>query len=168
MIEKLFPDLYIKSIFDMPLDMFKEKGINVLIFDIDNTVAPFDVAQADDKTADFFEYLRNEGFSLCLLSNNTQQRVELFNKKLKTYPVWKAGKPGIKKLNEVLAYFGAENKNAAMIGDQVFTDMFCAHRAGVLAVYTMPICDRDQMITKVKRGAEKIVLKIYKKRRGLK
>ncbi len=164
MLENFFPDVYVKSIFDMPLEDFKAKGIRVLIFDIDNTVAPFDVAEPDDKTADFFEYLRQQGFSLCLLSNNNRKRVELFNRKLKALPVWKAGKPGIKKLNEVIKNFGADNKSAAMIGDQVFTDMYCAHRANVLAVYTEPICNRDQLITKVKRGAEKIVLNIYKTR----
>ena len=167
MLEMFFPDIYIKSIFDLPLNDFKKRGIDTLFFDIDNTVAPFDVAVADEKTAAFFAELKKEGFKVCLLSNNNKNRVEIFNRNLKAYPVWKAGKPGTKKINHVIKKLGSSIKSSAMIGDQVFTDMYCAHRAGILAVYTKPICNRDQLITKVKRGAEKIVLKIYKKRTGI-
>ena len=62
---------------------------------------------------------------------------------------------------------GVDKKSTAIIGDQVFTDMYCGHRAGILAIYTEPICSRDQLITKVKRGAEKIVLNIYKRRNSI-
>ena len=43
-LERFFPDLYIQSIYDLPLAELKEMGIRGLVFDIDNTVAPFDVA----------------------------------------------------------------------------------------------------------------------------
>ena len=167
MLKMFFPDIYIKSIFDLPLDDFKKRGITALFFDIDNTVAPFDVAMPDEKTTAFFSELKKEGFKVCLLSNNNKKRVELFNRPLKAHAVWKAGKPGVKKLNHVIKKLGETKHTSAIVGDQVFTDMYCAHRAGVLAVYTEPICNRDQLITKVKRGAEKIVLKIYKKRTGI-
>ena len=167
MLEMFFPDIYIKSIFDLPLDDLKKRGINTLFFDIDNTVASFDVAVPDEKTAGFFGKLKEEGFKVCLLSNNNKKREELFNRPLKAHAVWKAGKPGIKKLRQVIRKLGETKYTSAIVGDQVFTDMYCAHRAGILAVYTEPICSRDQLITKVKRGAEKIVLKIYKKRAGI-
>ncbi|MCJ7856488.1 YqeG family HAD IIIA-type phosphatase [Lachnospiraceae bacterium NSJ-143] len=166
MLERFFPDLYVKSIFDIPTEELKKRGIKALVFDIDNTVAPFDVAEPDDRTAGLFKSFASEGFSLCLLSNNNKERVELFNRKLGAIAVFKAGKPGIKKLNEAMKNMGSDKSSTAVIGDQVFTDMYCAHRAGVLAIYTEPICSRDQLITKVKRGAERFVLNIYKRRKG--
>ena len=48
-LERFFPDLYIQSIYDLPLAELKEMGIRGLVFDIDNTVAPFDVADPDEK-----------------------------------------------------------------------------------------------------------------------
>jgi HAD superfamily phosphatase (TIGR01668 family) len=164
MFECFFPDIYVKSIFELPLEELKKRGIKALIFDIDNTVAPFDIAEPDDKTAELFEEFRKNGFSLCLFSNNNETRVNLFNRKLKAHAVWRAGKPGVKKLNDAMKAMGANKNSTAIVGDQVFTDMYCGHRAGVLAIYTEPICSRDQLITKVKRGAEKIVLNIYKRR----
>jgi len=164
-LERFFPDIYIHSIFDLPIGELKKRGIRALVFDIDNTVAPYDIAEPDDKTAELFNYLKSEGFSLCLLSNNNEKRVTVFNRKLQAHTVWKAGKPGIKKLFAIMDKMGTDKSSTAVVGDQVFTDMYCAHRAGVLAIYTEPICGRDQLITKVKRGAEKIVLLIYKRKK---
>ena len=56
-LERFFPDLYIQSIYDLPLAELKEMGIRGLVFDIDNTVAPFDVADPDEKLIDFFAQL---------------------------------------------------------------------------------------------------------------
>ena len=164
MFERFYPDIYLKSIFDIPTEKFKAMGISALVFDIDNTLAPFDVAEPDSKTLEFLKYLSKEGFSLCLLSKNNKNRVYTFNEKIKAVPVFKAGKPGTKKLFEAMNYMKSQKNSTALIGDQVFTDMYCAHRAGILAVYTEPMCNRDQFITKIKRGAEKIVLNTYKKK----
>jgi HAD superfamily phosphatase (TIGR01668 family) len=92
--------------------------------------------------------------------------VHLFNKKLGALAVHKAGKPGIIKLNRALEIMGVTPDSAAMIGDQVFTDMWCGHRAGLLCIMTAPICDRDQIQTKVKRGLERQVMKTYFKKYG--
>ena len=62
--------------------------------------------------------------------------------------------------------FHAENVGHIMIGDQVFTDMWCGHRAGLLCIMPAPICDRDQIQTKVKRGLERQVMKTYFKKYG--
>ena len=82
MIEKLFPDIYIENIFLLPTDKFKKMGIRALVFDIDNTVAPFDQAEADDDILKFLEKLKKDGFRLCFLSNNSKKRVEKFNEKI--------------------------------------------------------------------------------------
>ena len=61
-LERFFPDLYIQSIYDLPLAELKEMGIRGLVFDIDNTVAPFDVADPDEKLIDFFCPAAGNGF----------------------------------------------------------------------------------------------------------
>ena len=43
LLERFFPDIYVKSVFELPLEDLKKLGIRGLVFDIDNTVAPFDV-----------------------------------------------------------------------------------------------------------------------------
>lgn len=166
-LDRFFPDLYIQSIYELPLTELKEMGIRGLVFDIDNTIAPFDVPEPDQKLIDFFHDLKKQGFRLMILSNNNKERVHLFNQNLPALAVHKAGKPGIKKLHHALSLLHLAPSEAAMIGDQVFTDMWCGHRGGLYSIMTAPICNRDQLITKVKRGAERQVMKIYFKRNGL-
>lgn len=165
-LERFFPDIYVKSVYELPLEDLKAKGIKGLVFDIDNTVAPFDTAEPDDDLIELFLFLRKQGFRLCILSNNNKERVQLFNKNLKTLAVHKAGKPGVKKLRLALAKLKLSQENTAIVGDQVFTDMWCGHKAGLTCILTAPICNRDQLVTKVKRGIEKQVLKVYFKREG--
>ena len=87
LLERFYPDIYVNSVFEMPLEDMKKLGIRGLVFDIDNTVAPFDVAEPDQEIVELFAYLRKQGFKLCILSNNTKDRVHLFNKKLGTLAV---------------------------------------------------------------------------------
>ena len=94
----IFPDIYIPSVYELPLNELKKKGIRGLVFDIDNTIAPYDVAEPDENIIKLFQMLKKEGFRICILSNNNKKRVKTFNQKLKVLAVHKAGKPGIKKL----------------------------------------------------------------------
>lgn len=162
--DKLFPDVYIKSVFELPVDKLIERGIHTLVFDIDNTIAPFDVAEPEENIIELFAYLKKQGFQICILSNNNKKRITIFNRRLRALAVYGAGKPGTKKLLSALQRMHTTPGHAAMIGDQVFTDMWCGHRAGMYCIMTAPICNRDQLVTKVKRGLERQVMKLYFRR----
>ncbi len=166
MLKRFYPALYIRSIYELPIEELKKAGIKALVFDIDNTVAPYDMPEADESMTDLFHTLKKEGFRLCLLSNNNKKRVHLFNEKLGALAVYKAGKPGIGKLKKAMEKMGTDENSTAMIGDQLFTDIYCGNRAHMLTILTAPVCDRDQFVTWIKRGVEKLVLKKYLKRSG--
>ena len=89
MLEKLFPDIYIKSIAELPIEELKKRGIKALVFDIDNTISPYDVAEPDDDALAVLDKLKNEGFKICLLSNNKEQRICLLYTSKPMFP-WKA------------------------------------------------------------------------------
>jgi len=82
MLELLQPDEYIVSVFDIDLDGIKDKGIRGLIIDIDNTLVSWKTKTADKKILDWFEILEEKGLRVCLLSNNTKDRVVRFTEKL--------------------------------------------------------------------------------------
>ncbi len=167
MLQKLYPDLYIESIFHLPIDLLKKKKIKGLVFDIDNTLAPYDVQEPSPMVIEALKRLLDEGFRICLLSNNTKKRVGEFNKKLGLrYVCWgvKPLKPGI---NKAMALIGTKTSNTAIIGDQIFTDVWCGRRIGVFSILVKPMVDRDQIFTKVKRGIEKKIIKSYIKHRKI-
>ena len=160
-LERFFPDIYINSIYELPLEELKKLGIRALVFDIDNTISPFDVAEPEESAVELLRFLRKNGFQICILSNNKQKRVARFNRKIRALAVHRAGKPGVRKLKEALRRMNVTPQEAAMVGDQVFTDMWCGHRAKMFCIMTKPICARDQLVTRVKRGAERWVMKRY-------
>ena len=164
MFKSLYPKEYRPSVFEIDYDRLKNEGRFGLIFDLDNTVAPFDVPLPDEKTARFFRGLRESGFGLCLLSNNAGDRVEKFNESLGLCAISKAGKPGGKGVKKALALLGADEGRAALIGDQIFTDVWCGNRLGIYTVLVKPMSDRDELSVKLKRGLEKIVIRSYLKK----
>lgn len=163
MIRKLYPKAYISSIFDMDITALKNKGIKGIIFDIDNTLVPYDEAEPNEAIIGFFKKLRSEGFKITLVSNNTEDRVLKFNEKLKVFALHKARKPLTGAFKKALALMDCSKEEAVIVGDQVFTDVYGGNSAGISTILVQPVSDKDEWITKVKRGLEKRVIKSYEK-----
>lgn len=164
MLECFFPKKYYNSIYDISLDNLHSKNIKGIIFDIDNTLAPFDVKYPDEKIKQFFETLKKEGFKSSLVSNNKESRVRLFNSKLKLPYIARAGKPRLKGIKKAMYLMKTDVNSTAFVGDQLFTDMWAGNRIGMYTILVKPISQRDEWTVKLKRGLEKQVLKIYFRR----
>lgn len=163
MLRRLYPKTYLKSIFEIDTKMLKEQGIKGIIFDIDNTLVPYDVAYPTEEIIDFFERLKKEGFQICLASNNTEDRVVKFNEHLKVFAIHKSGKPRRRGLHKAMELMNLQKDQVAMVGDQIFTDVFAGNRAGAHSILVVPVSDKDEWITKIKRGIEKKVVQHYEK-----
>ncbi len=166
MLEFLYPKEYQDSVHHIAYERLKKMGINNLIFDIDNTLAPFDVVEATAEIIALLDELKGKGFKICLLSNNGEQRVVRFNKILKLYAVHKAGKPGSRGIKKALALLEAKKDSTALIGDQIFTDVWCGNRQGLYTILVKPISVRDEFSVKLKRGIESVVVQSYVKKHG--
>lgn len=163
MIKKLYPTKAINSIYDLPVEALKQEGKKGIIFDIDNTLAPYDEAEPTEQMIMFFEKLQKEGFKITLVSNNTEDRVVKFNERLKVLALHKAQKPSRKNLRKAVTLMGCEINEAVMVGDQIFTDVYGGNRVGLQTYLVQPISDRDEWQTKVKRGLERQVIKQYQR-----
>ena len=164
MISFLFPDQYMDSVYDIDYEALMSAGITNLIYDIDNTLQPFDVADPSLETVELFAGLRGRGYRICLLSNNSHARVESFSAPLQHLSVAfvaRAGKPGRRGLSRAMAMIGATNADTALIGDQVFTDVWCAKRNGVYSILVKPLSRRDELSVKIKRIAERPIVRMY-------
>lgn len=166
MFKQLYPYKYIDSIFDLPLETLKKKGIRGLIFDIDNTLSPYDCPEPDEKTRQFFARAQRLGFSVCLLSNNSKERVFLYNRQIKVYTVARAAKPLRHGMKQALKKLRLSPAQVLFVGDQIFTDVWCGNRCGIRTVLVTPCSDKDEWITKIKRGLEGKVIAHHKKTTG--
>lgn len=166
MFERFFPNAFYNTIFDVDYSKLKEEGYKGLMFDIDNTLVPFDVAHPTQEIIDLFTDLKARGFKICLVSNNNETRVFRFNERLKVFAVSKALKPMRRNLRKAMKLMGTQVENSAFIGDQLFTDIWGGNRLGLMTILVKPIAEKEEWITKIKRSTEKKVLDLYLKARN--
>lgn len=163
MFEKFFPDEYMASTYVIPFEKLYEEGFRGVIFDIDNTLVPHG-APADERARKLFGRLRGIGFESCLISNNQEARVKMFNKDIGTRYIFNAHKPSVKNYVRAMEMMGTDRTNTIFVGDQLFTDVWGAKRAGIRNILVKPIHPKEEIQIVLKRYLEKIVLHFYKKR----
>lgn len=161
----LYPDLILKNIKEITLEILNKNNIKGLILDIDNTLVDFDKKLLDG-TEKWCEELKEQGIKMCILSNtNKLNKVKKVAEVLNLEYLYFAHKPnkkGFKRATEILKL---KPQNIAVVGDQIFTDVLGGNRSKMFTILTKPIDERDIWITKLKRPFEKLVLKKYLKRK---
>ena len=164
MFERFFPDEYVASTYIIPFEKMYEEGYRGVIFDIDNTLVPHG-APADERAKKLFQRLRQIGFESCLISNNQEPRVKMFNEEIKTRYIFNAHKPSTKNYIKAMEEMGTTKENTVFIGDQLFTDVWGAKRAGIHNILVKPIHPKEEIQIVLKRYLERIVLHFYKKQK---
>ena len=149
---------------DVSASFLKAQGVRVLLSDIDNTLAPYEQPEPDEHICAWLEELANAGIQVAFLSNNHAQRVELFNKQLSRPCRYDAHKPLRANALRLLKELGASKREAALLGDQIFTDVLCAHHTGIRAILVPPIKDKTDAGTRFKRYLERGILRRYYKK----
>lgn len=162
MFESFFPDEYVASTYVIPFEKLYEQGFRGVIFDIDNTLVPHG-APADERAKKLFRRLEDIGFHSCLISNNQEPRVRMFNKDIGTEYIYNAHKPSTKNYIRAMEIMGTDRTNTFFVGDQLFTDVWGAKRAGIRSILVKPIHPKEEIQIVLKRYLEKIVLHFYKK-----
>ena len=162
---KLVPKMYQKDIYHIKYNLLKKKNIEVIIFDIDNTLLKVDELVPSKKLVDFIENLKKD-FKIIIASNNTKKRVQLVGDKLKCDYLYSMMKP-TKKIKKFLIKKGYHDmKKVMIIGDQIVTDILMGNRLGIYTVMVDPISNNDLKITYFNRFLEKIIMKIMGIKRG--
>ena len=162
MIKTFYPDDYMNSTYEIPFEMLYDEGYRGVIFDIDNTLVPHG-APADERAKALFAHLKELGFDCCLLSNNKEPRVKMFNQEVNVHYIFDAHKPSRKNYEKAMELMGTDKKNTIFVGDQLFTDVWGAKRTGIRNVLVKPIHPKEEIQIVIKRYLEKVVLFFYKR-----
>ncbi|MCD7837155.1 MAG: YqeG family HAD IIIA-type phosphatase [Lachnospiraceae bacterium] len=162
MFECFYPDYEEKSAYEIDYEILYEKGFRGIIFDIDNTLVPHG-APADDRAVELFKRLHGIGFKTVLLSNNKEPRVKSFNDRVGSQYIFKAGKPAQSGYLKAMEKLGTGPDSTIFVGDQLFTDVWGAKKAGIRTYLTKPIDSKEEIQIVLKRYLEKIVLFFYHK-----
>ena len=162
LVERFYPDEYLDSTYSIDFAELAKKGYRGVLFDIDNTLVPHG-APADERAKALFARLKAIGFRCCLISNNQKPRVEMFNKDIQVDYVYNAHKPSTRNYLRAMEIMGTDRRSSVFIGDQLFTDVWGAKRAGIPNILVKPIHPKEEIQIVLKRYLEKIVLHFYKK-----
>ena len=158
MIKKLLPDFTVKNVNILDEKFYEDNKIDAVIFDIDNTLVAHTEPTPPENVLEYFDFLKSIGIKYSVVSNNSIERVESFCKDLGVPYYGKALKPRKKYLKKVLAEMNADAKTTALVGDQLFTDMWGANRMKFLSVLVTAVGEDETSFVSFKRKFEKRIL----------
>ncbi len=158
MLKFLKPKVYEESIFYIDVQTLKENNIKGIIIDIDNTLVEWDKKYASEEAKKWLRNLELEGFRVCLVSNNTKDRVVTFNEELKLPAIHRAIKPRRKSFEKAMDLMETTKDTTAVIGDQIFTDVLGGNRLDLFTILVVPLGKKEENFTKFMRKIEKRVL----------
>lgn len=157
----LFPKAMERSAYDVDYEKLYSIGYRGIIFDIDNTLVEHG-APANARAIELFNRLKALGFKICLLSNNKEERVKMFNDDVNVFYIYKAGKPLRKGYVRAMEIMETDTTNTVSIGDQIFTDTVGANNAGINSILVGRIANHEEIQIVLKRFLEFFVLLFYK------
>ncbi len=163
MLERFYPDSEVDSAYEIDYEGLYAEGFRGIIFDIDNTLVPHG-APADERAMELFARLHRIGFHTLLLSNNKEPRVKMFNDSVGSQYIFRANKPARRGYEEAMERMGTDPGTTVFVGDQLFTDVWGAKKAGIRTFLTKPIHPKEEIQIVLKRRLEWIVLYFYHKR----
>lgn len=136
----LIPNVIVDSITDLTPELLLARGVKFLMMDFDNTIVPYTADIPTEKVEQWLVSMQGSAVTICMVSNSKRDRVRVFCEKRGIPCIQFAKKPfwrvGIKK---ALDRFEVDAKHAAMVGDQIYTDVLGGNCAGATSILVRPI-----------------------------
>lgn len=140
------PDMYKKDIFSINYETLKEKGIKVLIYDIDDTLIPSNETKVNQKTINLIEKLKKD-FKIFLLTNSPKFRSKKIEKQLNVEGYAFSMKPLKFNLNKIIKNY--DKKDVVLIGDRLLTDIKLANNSNIMSILVNPITNYNFIFVKI-------------------
>lgn len=157
----LVPEYRFERFDDATAEFLLSIGVKGVLLDVDNTLEPYEHLLPGERVLAWLKSLEEVGIKTAIVSNNGHERIDLFNGEIGMPSFPNAGKPFKKNLDLAMQTIGTDKHNTVFMGDQILTDVWAAHNAGIRAILVPPINDRRDPLTKFKRLLEKPILKKY-------
>lgn len=136
----LQPDLVLgDSVLSITPDLVKKLALQGLVFDVDETLVPFNETDTTDEVKAWLASLKPL-VSLWLVSNNLNQpRIRRIAEPLGVPYITGAGKPSRRKLRRATSAMNLPIHRVAMVGDRLFTDVLAGNRLGMFTILVDPM-----------------------------
>lgn len=156
-LSRFTPDLIVGSIDEIPLDHMEQAGVRGFLFDLDNTLLDHygEVVQPD--VIEWLDAVRGRGFKAAMVTNAAPERALPLAAGLNMPCVYSARKPLRRGVQAGVKVLGLPPEDVAMVGDQLFTDVWAGRRAGTYTIWVRPETPEEPITTSFKRPLEWLV-----------
>ncbi|NVY96899.1 YqeG family HAD IIIA-type phosphatase [Lactobacillus sp. DCY120] len=150
------PTMMIDQILDIDPQEFLDRGITVILSDLDNTLVPWNERQRrDQKLLNWTQALVDKQIQLVVASNNSQERVEKAVAGLHVTVLARAHKPLPFVIQKFLRQQQWSSKEVVFVGDQVLTDVLAGNLAHLQTILVRPLVATDAKKTRINRFFER-------------
>lgn len=133
------PDLLLKSIYELKPEQLRALGVTLLLMDLDNTLDRYNAHLPTVPLRNWIDSLKAAKIEPFIYSNSKDGRAKRFADALSIDFVQHARKPRADRLLKLLKEKNISPEQTAIVGDQVYTDILCGARAGILTIAVRPI-----------------------------
>ena len=149
------PRLMTEKLTDITPELLRNRKIRLLMLDFDNTIVPYTTTQPTEEMEAWLKAMNDlPDIQLCIVSNSHNDRVPKFCRERGIDVITHAKKPFPKDINECLAKYGIPPSEAALVGDQIYTDTLGANGTGVTSILVKAI-DNHNFWLKARHVLEK-------------
>ena len=151
------PDLRFACVEQIDVATLATRGISGVLADLDGTLVgdhQHDVARS---VTAWVDGLRAAGIDVCIVSNSGPTRVAPLAAMLDLPFVAHAAKPLRRGIDAGLRVLARPANDVALVGDQLFTDVWGGRRSRLLTILVAPRSSDQTLLTRLKRPLERLV-----------
>ncbi len=160
----LLPSVIADAVTDIDLKWLHSQGIRLLMMDFDNTIVPYTTNIPTDEVDIWLKEMAASEVRICVVSNSKRDRVRKFCAQYGIDCITHAKKPFSKGIRQCLAKYDIAPTEAALVGDQIFTDTLGSNGCGVKSILVKAI-DNHNFWLKARHVLEKPFIFAARKRR---
>ena len=149
----LLPKLIAKDLTALTPALLARRGIRLLMLDFDNTIVPYTTDVPGLALEQWLEDMGRAGIQLCVVSNSKKERVKRFCAARGLDCLTHARKPSPRKIRSCLEHYAVAPSQAALAGDQIYTDVLGANLAGGQSILVSAINNHNFWL-KARHGLE--------------
>lgn len=160
----LLPKYIAGALTDLTPAVLHEKKVQLLMLDFDNTIVPYTTDAPTQKMEKWLQEMKQSDIQLCIVSNSKKNRVKHFCEARGLDCITHAKKPFSRGIQQCLRRYNVLPQNAALVGDQIFTDTLGANCQGVTSILVSAIHNHNIWL-KARYVAELPFIAMARKRR---
>ena len=160
----LLPKHIAEDVTQLTPQLLHSLNIRLLMLDFDNTIVPYTTDIPSPLMEQWLMDAAEWGIPVCVVSNSKNDRVRRFCRHYGIDCITHARKPFTKGIRECLGRFRVPASEAAMVGDQIFTDTLGGNCAGATSILVKPIHNHNFWL-KARHVLEKPFIYLTKNRR---